>query len=72
MNFYACQTLVIERACGTVAMDAYVEILQKVRPFGMYSLYCEESYPLLPAVIRLRRVEEEKERSVAAFFRKRK
>lgn len=70
MNIFACQSLIVESKCGSVAMYVYAEIMQKVGP-GVIS-GCEESYHLLPAIIRLRKIEEEKERSIAEVFRKRK
>lgn len=72
MSLFACHSLVIEGACGTIAMDAYVEILQKIKPLGVFHISCEESYNLLPAVIRLRKAEEEKEHTIAAIFGERK
>lgn len=70
MNIFACQSLIVGSKCGSVAMYVYAEIMQKVGP-GVIS-GCEESYHLLPAIIRLRKIEEEKERSIAEVFRKRK
>lgn len=71
-NVFACQALVIERGCGTVAMNAYAEITQKIKPYGPHHIRCEEKFHLLPAVIRLRKVEEETARSFNEILRKRK
>lgn len=70
MNIFACQSLIVENKCGYVAMYVYAEIMQKVGP-GIIS-GCEESYHLLPAIIRLQKVEEEKKRSIAEAFKRRK
>lgn len=70
MNFFACQSLTLERECGTVAMDVYVDIVQKIGP-GV-AVGCENSYDLLPAVIRLYKLEKEKENNIIETFRRKK
>lgn len=59
MNFFACQALIIERECGTIAMEAFSQIIQKVKPLGVFFISCEETFHLLPAIIRLRKMEEQ-------------
>lgn len=60
MNFFACKSVILEKECGTVAMDVYVDILQKIGPGVVAG--CGNSRDLLPAVIRLYKLEEEKEK----------
>lgn len=62
----ACYTTKVEKKCGTIAMDTYVEILLKIAP------KCGRTHGVLPAVIRLYRLEKEEENVVANIFKNRK
>ena len=70
VDFFACESLVIERACGTIAMAAFSEILQGAGP-GVF-LGCEEFFQYLPIIIRLNRIEEEEVNRIAKDLKKRK
>lgn len=70
MHFFACYGLDLEKECGDVTLGVYVEILQKIEPGK--SAGCENAYDLLPAVIRLLKLEEEKEHNIVETLRKRK
>lgn len=67
MNFYACQSVTLERECGTVAMEVYVAIVQKIGPGVVAG--CGNSYDLLPAAIRLYKLIEEEEEDIYSGFK---
>ena len=71
MSFFACHALNVEKDCGTVAMDAYVEIIQRLGP-GAIEGSCDETYELLPELIHLHRIEEEIQSNLIEVFRKKK
>lgn len=67
MNFFACQSVTLERECGTIAMDVYVNIVQRIGPGVVAG--CENSYDLLPAAIRIYKLIEEEEEDIYSGFK---
>lgn len=67
MFFFACYSHKIENKCGTVAMEAYVKIVQSLGP-GIFDITCVEAFDLLPAAIDLRNLAAD----ITEEFKKRK
>lgn len=64
----ACYATKVEDKCGTIAMDTYVEIVQKFGP----AAECGETYYYLPTVVRIYKLEKEEADDISEIFKKRK
>lgn len=58
----ACYATKVEKKCGVIAMDAYVEMLLKIDPG------CGRTSEFLPTVIRLYKLKKYEENAVANIF----
>ena len=66
-DFLACHAMRLENECGTVALEAFLDIIQRLG-VAAFDVACDEVFDLLPAVIRLHKLEG----NIAEAFRKRK
>lgn len=62
----ACYAVEVDKKCGILAMDTYVQILHKIDPG------CGRTPDFLPEVIRLYRLEKEEENVLTNIFKKRR
>lgn len=65
---FACYATKVEDNCGTVAMDAFVEIVQMSGPVAP----CGRIYDYLQTIIRIYKLEKEQANEVADVFKKKK
>lgn len=62
----ACYATEVEKECGIIALDTYLEIIYKIDPG------CGRTSDFLPEVIRLYRSEKEEENVLANILKKKK
>ena len=64
----ACTGAKIEKKCGAVAMDTFVELIQKFLTFSP----CSRKYHLLPEVIEIYKLREEEANEISDILKRRK